>query len=144
YFSAAALSVAPSRPSSSSLSPLKNMRFRHGLLGSSDLLVVAGHARPFCGPQRLVRTVGLGVHDKMRALPLLALFVHNRGGSAARRSAIKCFLICSTGPRGLCGDPRIFDDLTKLPQVFGNPGGRPLANARLTSRIKDHATEPRP
>jgi hypothetical protein len=23
----------------------------------------------------------------------------------------------------LCGDPRIFDDLTKLPQVFRNPGG---------------------
>ena len=33
-------------------------------------------------------------------------------------------------PRGLCGDPRIFDDLTKVPQVFRNPGGRPaLQNA---------------
>jgi hypothetical protein len=26
----------------------------------------------------------------------------------------------------LCGDPRIFDDLTKVPQVFRNPGGSPL------------------
>src|ERR1700687_1671400 len=34
-------------------------------------------------------------------------------------------LICSAGPRGLCGDPRIFDDLTKVPQVFRNPGGSP-------------------
>jgi hypothetical protein len=25
----------------------------------------------------------------------------------------------------LCGDPRIFDDLTKVPQVFRNPGGSP-------------------
>jgi hypothetical protein len=25
----------------------------------------------------------------------------------------------------LCGDPRIFDDLTKLPQIFRNPGGSP-------------------
>ena len=33
------------------------------------------------------------------------------------------FLICSAEPRGLCGDPRIFDDLTKVPQVFRNPGG---------------------
>ena len=32
-------------------------------------------------------------------------------------------LICSVGPRGLCGDPRIFGDLTKVPQVFRNPGG---------------------
>ena len=55
----------------------------------------------------------------------------------------------------MCGDPRIFGDLTKVPQVFRNPGGspllkiahwllvsdRPLANARgsvgypLESRI---------
>jgi len=28
---------------------------------------------------------------------------------------------CSTGPRRLCGDPRIFDDLTKAPQLFRNP-----------------------
>src|SRR6185436_17613525 len=34
-------------------------------------------------------------------------------------------LICSAEPRGLCGDPRIFDDLTKVPQVFRNPGGSP-------------------
>jgi len=38
-------------------------------------------------------------------------------GSEARRSAIKCFLICSAGPHGSCGDLRIFDDLTKVPQV---------------------------
>jgi hypothetical protein len=25
----------------------------------------------------------------------------------------------------LCGDPRIFDELTKVPQVFRNPGGSP-------------------
>jgi hypothetical protein len=31
----------------------------------------------------------------------------------------------------LCGDPRIFDDLTKVPQVFRNPGGSPaLQNER--------------
>ena len=35
----------------------------------------------------------------------------------------KCFLICSAGPRGLCGDQRIFDEWTKVPQVFRNPGG---------------------
>src|ERR1700738_1683136 len=40
--------------------------------------------------------------------------------------AIKCFLICSAEPRGLCGDPRIFDNLTKVPQVFRTPGGSPL------------------
>jgi hypothetical protein len=28
------------------------------------------------------------------------------------------YLICSAEPRGLCGDPRILDDLTKVPQVF--------------------------
>src|SRR4029077_13273316 len=38
---------------------------------------------------------------------------------------IKCLLICSAVPRGLCGDPRIFDDLKKMPQVFRNPGGSP-------------------
>ena len=32
-------------------------------------------------------------------------------------------LFCSAGPRGLCGDPRIFDDLKKVPQVFRHPGG---------------------
>jgi hypothetical protein len=49
-------------------------------------------------------------------------------GSVARRNAIKC---CSAEPRGLCGDPRIFDDLTKVPQVFRNPGGSPaLQNER--------------
>ena len=26
----------------------------------------------------------------------------------------------------MCGDPRIFDDLKKVPQVFRNPGGSPL------------------
>jgi hypothetical protein len=26
----------------------------------------------------------------------------------------------------LCGDPRIFDDLTKVPQVFRNPGSSAL------------------
>jgi len=52
-------------------------------------------------------------------------------GAEARRSAIKCFLVCSAGPRGLCGDPRIFDDLTKVPQVSRNPGGSPaLQNER--------------
>src|ERR1700737_603803 len=35
-------------------------------------------------------------------------------------------VLCSAGPRGLCGDPRIFDDLTKVPQVFRNPAGSPL------------------
>jgi hypothetical protein len=41
------------------------------------------------------------------------------------------FSSCSAGPRGLCGDPRIFDDLTKVPQVFRNPGGSPaLQNER--------------
>ena len=34
-------------------------------------------------------------------------------------------VICSAGPRGLCGDPRIFGDLSKVPQVFRNPGGSP-------------------
>jgi hypothetical protein len=34
-------------------------------------------------------------------------------------------LICSAESRGLCADPRIFDDLTKVPQVFRNPGGSP-------------------
>jgi hypothetical protein len=44
-------------------------------------------------------------------------------------STPKCdhmLLICSAEPRGLCGDPRIFDGLTKVPQVFRNPGGSPL------------------
>jgi hypothetical protein len=51
----------------------------------------------------------------------------------------------------LCGDPRIFDELTKVPQVFRNPGGSPaLQNERPIrcrsnrSRIDDHITEPRP
>jgi hypothetical protein len=39
--------------------------------------------------------------------------------------AVKRFLICSAEPRGLCGDPRIFEDLTKVPQVFRNPSGSP-------------------
>src|SRR6185503_15282538 len=30
--------------------------------------------------------------------------------------------ICSAEPRGLCGDPRTFDDLTKVPQVFSKAG----------------------
>jgi len=31
----------------------------------------------------------------------------------------------------LCGDPRIFDELTKLPQVFRNPGSsRALQNEK--------------
>ena len=47
-------------------------------------------------------------------------------GSEAYQSAIKCPFICSAEPRGLCGDPRIFDDLTKVPQVFRKPGGSPL------------------
>jgi hypothetical protein len=52
-------------------------------------------------------------------------------GLEASRHAINRFLICSAGPRGLCGDPRIFDDLTKVPQVFRNPGGSPaLQNVR--------------
>ena len=34
-------------------------------------------------------------------------------------------LICSAEPRGLCADPRIFDDLTKVSQVFRNHGGSP-------------------
>src|SRR5205085_804747 len=43
------------------------------------------------------------------------------------------FLVCSAEPRGLCGDPRIFDDLAKVPQVFRNPGGSPaLQNKRPT------------
>src|SRR6478735_8660345 len=29
--------------------------------------------------------------------------------------------ICSAEPRGLCGDPRIFDDRTKVPQVLATP-----------------------
>src|SRR3984893_5545450 len=45
------------------------------------------------------------------------------------------FLFCSAGPRGLCGDPRIFDDLTKVPQVFRDPGGSPaLQNERPIRR----------
>jgi len=56
-----------------------------------------------------------------RFIPTIAL-AHARGSEACR-STIKCFLICSAEPRGLCGDPRIFDDLTKVPQVFRNPGG---------------------
>jgi hypothetical protein len=45
---------------------------------------------------------------------------------------VKGFLICSAGPRGLCGDPRIFGDLTKLPQVFRNPGGSPALQTKKT------------
>src|SRR5438045_7528990 len=46
-------------------------------------------------------------------------------------ASTKCPFICSAEPRGLCGDPRIFDDLTKLPQVFRHPGGSPaLQNER--------------
>src|SRR5881394_1878796 len=43
-------------------------------------------------------------------------------------------LICSAGPRGLCGDPRIFDHLTKVPQVFRNPGGSPALQSRECER----------
>ena len=36
-----------------------------------------------------------------------------------RRAGVdRFFLICSAGPRGLGGDPRIFDDRTKVRQVF--------------------------
>src|SRR5204863_6291182 len=40
-------------------------------------------------------------------------------------------LICSAEPRGLCEDPRIFDDRTKVPQVFRNPGGSPAQQGNL-------------
>jgi hypothetical protein len=32
-------------------------------------------------------------------------------------------------PRGLCGDLRVCGDLTKVPQVFRNPGGSPALHA---------------
>src|ERR1700687_6463630 len=51
-------------------------------------------------------------------------------------SAIKRSLTCSAGPRGLCGDPRIFDDLKKVPQVFRNPGGSPALQNE--SSIRGH------
>ena len=54
--------------------------------------------------------------------------------SEARRSATTCFLICSAGPRGLCGAPRILDDLTKVPQVFRKPGGSPALRNEKTIR----------
>ena len=49
-------------------------------------------------------------------------------------SPIKCFVICSAEPRGFCGDPRIFGDLTKVPQVFRNPGGSPALQDERPSR----------
>jgi hypothetical protein len=48
----------------------------------------------------------------------------------AERSAIKCFVFCSAELRGLCGDPRIFDDLTKVQRVFRNPGGGACAKPK--------------
>jgi hypothetical protein len=65
------------------------------------------------------------IHQDMR------LFV-----AGTHRSAVKCLLICSAGPRGLCGDPRFFDDLTKVPQVFRNPGGSP-ALQNLSAFVTD-------
>ena len=46
-------------------------------------------------------------------------------------------LFCSAEPRGLCGDPRIFDDLKKVPQVFRNPGGSPAQQNEKCIRCRE-------
>ena len=37
----------------------------------------------------------------------------------------------------MCGDPRIFDDLTKVPQVFRNPGGSPALQTKMAIAITE-------
>src|SRR5438105_3863495 len=59
---------------------------------------------------------------------LHGLFRKSASGSGPSQTAIKCFLICSAEPRGLCRDPRILVHLTKVPQVFRNPGSPALQN----------------
>src|SRR5437868_1178163 len=71
----------------------------------------------------------LPVYGQIKGLVLLTL------------KCVKGFLVCSAGPRGLCGDPRIFDDRTKVPQVFRNPGGSPaLQNKKRFFKRKARRT----
>jgi hypothetical protein len=53
------------------------------------------------------------MHRPLLTGTLIDLTIAHGRGSEARPSAIKMLFNLCAGPRGLCGDPRIFDDLKK-------------------------------